>query len=304
YHAGYNLGFNCAESVNFAVDSWIEKGKRAAFCSCVGDSVKLDVPHLFEGKPPAVAAVPAAAVRASAGMVDGVGGGRKMGVAAALKVAEKKGVVKQCVLCPDSHQRNLLPTEQGTWAHKRCAEFIPETEIANVVVGGVWTDREVVVGVDKVPKDRWALKCQFCKTHVSPTSKKYAPYKAVGASIQCYKGKCVRAYHVSCADTNGIYMTPDFMCFCPQHAKPILEAASVAGNAGVGGEQAGPGVVVEAGVGVPALAAVEQDIGGEAGVLRKVEEKEVDIDRSHWGADLEQGQEVGSPWIYWGDLVE
>ncbi|ORY33525.1 JmjC-domain-containing protein [Rhizoclosmatium globosum] len=50
YHSGYNLGFNCAESVNFAIDSWIEVGKRASFCTCVGDSVKLDVPFLFEGK--------------------------------------------------------------------------------------------------------------------------------------------------------------------------------------------------------------------------------------------------------------
>ncbi|KAI8142351.1 JmjC domain, hydroxylase-domain-containing protein [Fennellomyces sp. T-0311] len=43
YHAGYNLGLNCAESVNFALDSWIEIGKRAKACSCVSDSVMIDV---------------------------------------------------------------------------------------------------------------------------------------------------------------------------------------------------------------------------------------------------------------------
>ncbi|KAJ3199013.1 Lysine-specific demethylase 4B, partial [Entophlyctis luteolus] len=52
YHAGYNLGFNCAESVNFAVPSWINIGKQASFCKCIPDAVKLDVGHLFEGKPP------------------------------------------------------------------------------------------------------------------------------------------------------------------------------------------------------------------------------------------------------------
>lgn len=35
YHAGFNLGFNCAESVNFALESWIELGKRARACECV-----------------------------------------------------------------------------------------------------------------------------------------------------------------------------------------------------------------------------------------------------------------------------
>ncbi|KAI7850121.1 JmjC domain, hydroxylase-domain-containing protein [Circinella umbellata] len=43
YHAGYNLGLNCAESVNFALDSWIEIGKRAKACSCISDSVMIDV---------------------------------------------------------------------------------------------------------------------------------------------------------------------------------------------------------------------------------------------------------------------
>jgi JmjC domain, hydroxylase len=50
YHAGFNLGFNCAESVNFALDSWIELGLRAAFCTCEADSVRIDVRGLIEAK--------------------------------------------------------------------------------------------------------------------------------------------------------------------------------------------------------------------------------------------------------------
>ena len=35
YHAGFNLGFNCAESVNFALESWIDLGRKAKACGCV-----------------------------------------------------------------------------------------------------------------------------------------------------------------------------------------------------------------------------------------------------------------------------
>ena len=35
YHAGFNLGLNCAESVNFALESWIELGRKAKACECV-----------------------------------------------------------------------------------------------------------------------------------------------------------------------------------------------------------------------------------------------------------------------------
>ncbi|KAE8245421.1 hypothetical protein A4X13_0g5931 [Tilletia indica] len=39
YHSGYNLGFNCAESVNFALDIWSEIGRNAGFCKCRTDSL-------------------------------------------------------------------------------------------------------------------------------------------------------------------------------------------------------------------------------------------------------------------------
>uniref|UniRef100_A0A182JQK9 [histone H3]-trimethyl-L-lysine(9) demethylase n=1 Tax=Anopheles christyi TaxID=43041 RepID=A0A182JQK9_9DIPT len=41
YHAGFNHGFNCAESTNFAMPRWIEYGKRAAQCYCSTDMVKI-----------------------------------------------------------------------------------------------------------------------------------------------------------------------------------------------------------------------------------------------------------------------
>jgi len=51
YHAGFNLGFNCAEAVNFALPSWMEIGRDCLNCECgaLPDSVQLDMSLFFPG---------------------------------------------------------------------------------------------------------------------------------------------------------------------------------------------------------------------------------------------------------------
>jgi jumonji domain-containing protein 2 len=48
YHAGFNHGFNVAESVNFATPAWVPIGARASFCTCRPDSVKIDMRLFLE----------------------------------------------------------------------------------------------------------------------------------------------------------------------------------------------------------------------------------------------------------------
>ncbi|XP_059416967.1 lysine-specific demethylase 4A-like isoform X2 [Carassius carassius] len=43
YNAGFNHGFNCTESTNFATQRWIDYGKLATLCSCRKDMVKISM---------------------------------------------------------------------------------------------------------------------------------------------------------------------------------------------------------------------------------------------------------------------
>jgi hypothetical protein len=48
YHSGYNLGYNCAESVNFATEDWLDIGRKARKCNCAEDSVNINVDDIID----------------------------------------------------------------------------------------------------------------------------------------------------------------------------------------------------------------------------------------------------------------
>ncbi|KAL0948093.1 hypothetical protein HGRIS_010714 [Hohenbuehelia grisea] len=267
YHAGFNLGFNCAESVNFALDSWLEIGKRAKACECISDSVRIDVGQLLmdraaeaanppepspakpkpkrpskakasndnkpraprkresEGKPDVTAEPKLKKIKVKplttpktelpvlqlsamkfAGSASGSSSSAPK-VHVTLKLGPKPVDPEPypCCLCISMSKEGLLRVQDPpagrkdaidaasnpkVWmAHEFCANVVPETWVDDFD-GGHGPPEKVVFGVDGIVKDRWNLKCSACTK---------ARAKAHGAPIQCTKGKCPKAFHVSCA---------------------------------------------------------------------------------------------------------
>ncbi|RDA87228.1 hypothetical protein CP532_2518 [Ophiocordyceps camponoti-leonardi (nom. inval.)] len=216
YHSGYNLGYNCAEAVNFALDSWLEMGKIAKRCECAQaqDSVWINVYEIErklrgeeteyeetedededDGEDAETSGLPTPSVGAGVRFKD-VGRKRKRGPLGKrpqtkvkkIKLRLKARTEPPCCLCPhDVPGLVMLSTDDGRKAHRMCALYVPETYIDSA------DGKEMVCNVSGIPKDRLDLKCLFCR------SKR-------GASFQCCKKKCARAYHATCAAAAGVFV--------------------------------------------------------------------------------------------------
>ena len=212
YHSGYNLGYNCAESVNFATEEWLEYGRIAKKCDCEADSVWIDVYEIerkLRGEPTpeyyeetdedeedddGAADLPTPP-QSVVGKTKAVTGKRKRQSAMEkaprkvqrIKIRLKSNIYEPCVLCPnDMPMHSLLRTDTGKQAHEICAHYIPETSVKNDNGNG-----KIVAGVPTIDKARLDLKCSFCR------SKK-------GACFQCTETKCIRAFHATCAAAAGV----------------------------------------------------------------------------------------------------
>ncbi|KAF7901095.1 hypothetical protein EAF00_003316 [Botryotinia globosa] len=220
YHSGYNLGYNCAEAVNFGLPSWLEYGKVAKKCDCdqAQDSVWINVRDLerkMNGEeteyetdfdedeeeeeedenettdlltPPDSSGDAKVKTKAQRKRKRVKSESDEQQNVKRIRMRIKAPVNEPCVLCPnDIPSEPLLPTEDGKQAHRMCAQYIPETIVEEA------DKKEVVTGIKEISKARFDLKCNYCR------SKK-------GACFQCSKKKCTRAYHATCAAAAGVFV--------------------------------------------------------------------------------------------------
>ncbi|KAL7761100.1 hypothetical protein ACKLNR_007635 [Fusarium oxysporum f. sp. zingiberi] len=212
YHSGYNLGYNCAEAVNFALDSWLDIGKIAKKCECAEaqDSVWInvyDIERKLRGEeteyeeteddeeddedeqggmptPPSGSGVKFRL----AGRKRKRAPGEKGGKVKKIRLRLKSKAEPPCCLCPnDTPSADLLLTDDGRKAHRLCAHYLPETYTETI------DGQETVVNASEIHKDRFELKCLYCRSKQ-------------GACFQCSQKRCARAYHATCAAAAGVFV--------------------------------------------------------------------------------------------------
>ncbi|KAG8215808.1 JmjC domain, hydroxylase-domain-containing protein [Butyriboletus roseoflavus] len=244
YHAGFNLGFNCAESVNFALESWVELGRRAKACQCVADSVRIDVDQLLRDREEEIlnpsVHLPPSSKRKSEG-VDGAPKRKRpkpvaepvlsssaphSKVSVTLKLGPKPPEPEgfPCCLCVSMSHDGLLRVQDppigkrelpeslssihdsSRWmAHEECAKVVPETWVDVVELAEILLDGSHVRELRIFGVD--AIVRDRWNLKCSACTK--GRQKAHGAPIQCTKGKCTKSFHVSCAreGQNGVSYT-------------------------------------------------------------------------------------------------
>ncbi|CDK25411.1 unnamed protein product [Kuraishia capsulata CBS 1993] len=157
YHSGFNYGYNLAESVNFALEEWLDIGVMTKKCECVSDSVGIDMRKFMkrlngdysitddeleeeDEEDEVVDEMEEDTTIQVKKQKDATAKMKEVLPAPAEKV---KSPPSQCVLCPKNLSKKLLKlksfellevvdfarTKKVHYAHRLCAQFIPELQI-------------------------------------------------------------------------------------------------------------------------------------------------------------------------------
>ncbi|KAF9242788.1 JmjC domain, hydroxylase-domain-containing protein [Melanogaster broomeanus] len=312
YHAGFNLGFNCAESVNFALESWLELGRKAKACQCITDSVRIDVDQLIREREAELLNPSPVELSSSKRKAEDVNGTPKRKraktkpepgtssppghskVSITLKLGPKPLEPESlpCCLCVSMSRIGLLPVQDPPigrrelpeslasiynterWmAHEECAKVVPET----------WVD-EVEVG-DALPDGSRARESRVCgvdaivrdRWNLKCSACTKGRQKAHGAPIQCTKGKCAKSFHVSCArdGENGV-----FYSVLREVEKEVIlvDVQPQSAPAPTSSEEPAPGEAMDGGIqwtnGMPQVVI---PVGTEPRVLKTIKKNEVQV---------------------------
>ncbi|EGW35383.1 uncharacterized protein SPAPADRAFT_64512 [Spathaspora passalidarum NRRL Y-27907] len=212
YHAGFNYGYNLAESVNFALDDWFPLGKVSNKCECINDAVTINISQLwskFHGvEPDAPVKQNQDNSHSNTHISNGhaqkrpIGRPRKNSVrndipseAPEETPSETPSATRECYLCPNSYPQtsplfDLLPTDANHKIHRICA---------NVFSNQLQLSNNKISNLQSISKQQKQLKCNIC----------HQP----NACIQCSYKKCSRSFHPSCALFDGVqFDIPDVYC--------------------------------------------------------------------------------------------
>lgn len=223
YHAGFNYGFNLAESVNFALDDWLDIAKGAKKCECIGDAVAINHRQIYckyKGIP--YTPEESVAIQSTHPIDDSDSGSTPEVVESQSRPGRKrqrivqKPITRQCILCPNVlpesmtkyKQFELLDTDHDSKAlqvHRICAlSQHPQPKV--VCQNG----KDMIQGLDKAIKSSKSSKCTFCHVQHSILPASYL----AGASVACSMPKCRRNYHATCAISAGYTFDENF---CKTH---------------------------------------------------------------------------------------
>ncbi|XP_072032481.1 LOW QUALITY PROTEIN: uncharacterized protein [Amphiura filiformis] len=104
--------------------------------------------------------------------------------------SQERAARVRCELCPQ-REGALKRTDSGSWAHVVCALYIPEVCFANV------STMEPIL-LTSVPHDRYSKVCCLCETKGRESK------ASMGACMTCNKNGCRQAFHVTCAQQEGL----------------------------------------------------------------------------------------------------
>lgn len=233
YHAGFNFGYNCAESVNFAFDSWIPIGLKAKRCECISDSVQFNVAQMFaEEKEHEDAQIPLAKsrTRSKPSQTPSIDFNNSPSLVAPPTPPDSSPIIShssmdtlqipiaspahkkprllspECVLCQACGSYPVISSKDNlTHAHRICALYIPETysqvDEDDTSGNGV----EYLAGVTDIPVERWRLRCTYCSQNKRGRPKNQG---FTGACIECAFPSCSRAFHATCIYSSGAETVP------------------------------------------------------------------------------------------------